>query len=176
MKNNPDQPLTSDSAAEVPGRMADAPASNEEPAHPQVENSGETDAPNAGEGLPAADGSEVEAPADDSDPTRPRSAFAPGNAPPRAVVEWVASSLAVRGLKPADAPDSTAWGLLHWARASSSNTSSFYQMWAKLLPTRAQADEQDTKNDDAGDLLDSIEFVYNAKRAALLRVSAEGLT
>jgi hypothetical protein len=120
---------------------------------------------------PAAD-----LPANPEDETcRPRSAFRPGIAPPRTVVEWVASNLFVRPVEPGEAPDSTAWGLLQWARSNASSASAFYQMWAKLLPSRAQVDEQDTSDDDGGELVDALGFVYNAKRAAVLRAGAEGV-
>ena len=118
----------------------------------------------------------AELPADPKDDgMRPRSAFRPGNAPPRTVVEWVASNLSVQPIEPGEAPDSTAWGLLRWARSSAASASAFYQMWAKLLPSRAQVDEQDTSDEDGGELIDTLEFVYNAKRTAALRVGAEEL-
>lgn len=118
----------------------------------------------------------AEAPAKPEDDTmHPRSVFRPGNAPPRTVVEWVAANLKVHPVKPGEAPDAAAWGLLQWARSSAASASAFYQMWAKLLPSRAQVDEQDTSDDDGGELVDTLGFVYNAKRTAVLRAGAEGV-
>jgi hypothetical protein len=102
-----------------------------------------------------------------------RSLFKSGVVKARAVLEWVADNLCIRPLEPADAPGATAWGLLQWSRESASNRSAFYQMWAKLLPTRAQTDEQDATDDADTDLLSDMEFIHNAKRAAALQAGAE---
>jgi hypothetical protein len=91
----------------------------------------------------------------------------------RAAIEWVAANLCVRPLEVKVAPNSTAWGLLIWADAGAANKSAFYQMWAKLLPTRAQADEQDAIDEDDADLLADIEFIYKAKCAPVLPLGAE---
>lgn len=49
-------------------------------------------------------------------------------------VEWVASQLGVEDPKPEDAPSSTAWSLLVWARSSSGCTRDFWTThYAKLI-------------------------------------------
>lgn len=93
----------------------------------------------------------------------------------RAIVEWVAANLAIKEPDEKTAPNSTAWGLWKWASSSSSNEATFWSsMWAKLLPNRSANDTGDLDDDDDGELVDALEFVYDAKRAALLRAGSEG--
>lgn len=105
---------------------------------------------------------------------RPLADFAGKKAHPREVVEWVAENVYVADPDHTSAPDSKAWGLLQWARSSDAAMSSFYQIWAKLLPTRAQVDEQDELNDADTDLLDDIRFIYETKRSSVLQTRSKG--
>jgi hypothetical protein len=107
------------------------------------------------------------------DDCHPRSKFRSGSIAPPEAVRWVAANLNVRPVEPDEAPDSTSWALLRWAQSSPSSKAAFFQMWAKLLPSAELDDDQDDSDDQNDDYLDSLEFVYEAKRAAALRLGAE---
>jgi hypothetical protein len=78
----------------------------------------------------------------------------------RKVVEWVANHLAVRNVRPADAPCSMAWAMLHWVRDpyNPKNMSDFFNnVLPKLLPSKKQLDDEDRFKDDGRELDKTIE-------------------
>lgn len=68
-------------------------------------------------------------------------------------VTWVAQHLPILDVEPADAPSSTAWGLLAWARESPENRKTFWErIYPRLMPSRAQLDREAAFQDDGGDV------------------------
>lgn len=76
----------------------------------------------------------------------------------RSDIEWVYKHLG-KDILPTEAPNSGAWWLLQWAR---DNAREFFMgLFSKVLPSRGQLDEEQTKVDDGGviRLLDEVEAV-----------------
>jgi len=74
-------------------------------------------------------------------------------------LQWVASHLCVEDVKPRDAPSSTAWGMLMWARSSPTTENIFWSnLFTKSMPTKQQLDYQASKN-DASDVIRLIDEV-----------------
>jgi hypothetical protein len=74
-------------------------------------------------------------------------------------LQWVASHLCVEDVKPRDAPSSTAWGMLMWARSSPTTENIFWSnLFTKSMPTKQQLDHEATKN-DASDVIRLIDEV-----------------
>jgi hypothetical protein len=74
-------------------------------------------------------------------------------------IRWVAEHVAIDQVHKADAPSSTAWGLLQWVLKSPANQATFWtQIYTKLVPAKAR-EEGDRLADDGGliALLDEVE-------------------
>jgi hypothetical protein len=68
-------------------------------------------------------------------------------------IRWVASVLPIKGVTIDDAPSTSAYGLLLWARASAQNEGEFYKtVLLKTVPTRSQLDRMEQYQDDGRDL------------------------
>jgi len=66
-------------------------------------------------------------------------------------LQWVASHLCVKDVKPGDAPSSTAWGMLMWARTSPTTENIFWSnLFTKSMPTKQQLDHEVSKGDAGG--------------------------
>ena len=77
--------------------------------------------------------------------------FKKGGATPIENLQWVASHLCVKDVKPKDAPSSTAWGMLMWARTSPTTENIFWSnLFTKSMPTKQQLDHEATKGDVGG--------------------------
>lgn len=76
----------------------------------------------------------------------------------RSDIEWVYRHLA-HDVLPTEAPNSGAWRLLEWARSNEKDF--FLGLFQKVLPTKAQLDEEQSKADDGGviRLLDEVESI-----------------
>ncbi len=78
----------------------------------------------------------------------------------REEVIWVAKHIEIRGVKPADAPSSSAWALLKFARSSPTNLMYFWKdFYAKIHISEAKGDSEDDRpfKDDGREILDTIE-------------------
>lgn len=90
----------------------------------------------------------------------PRSVFEGKECTYREEVEWVAKNIEIRGVKPEDAPSSSAWGLLKFARSSPTNLMYFWKdFYAKLNTLQAKDDEEGPFKDDGRQILDTIEVL-----------------
>ena len=79
-------------------------------------------------------------------------------------LQWVASHLCVEDVKPRDAPSSTAWGMLMWARSSPTTENIFWSnLFTKSMPTKQQLDHESSKN-DASDVIRLIDEVARISR------------
>lgn len=87
----------------------------------------------------------------------------------REICEWVAGNIANIDVQPESSPCPDAWALLHWVRNPScpENERHFWtQIWPKILPSRAELNNQDRFRDDGKEL---DEFIGSA----LVRVQRE---
>lgn len=89
-------------------------------------------------------------------------------------VKWVGDTMAVNDATPDMAPSSLAWGLHQWIREDKLNKRDFItSMLSKLLPSKAQVDEEsDEQTDDQLD--EDVDFFITARRFAALRQGSEG--
>ena len=83
-------------------------------------------------------------------------------------VRWVYDHMAYASVTPGDAPSSGAYGLWLWAKQKG-NRSTFYGIWAKLLPSKAQLD---TVVEEA-DADVQLEFIAKMRRARDVAISGE---
>lgn len=75
-------------------------------------------------------------------------------------VNWVADSIAKKRVKSSDAPSSTAWGLLRWAKSSSVTRAEFYKnIFVKILPTRQELENQARYSDDGSTQIELAERI-----------------
>jgi hypothetical protein len=81
-------------------------------------------------------------------------------------IRWVAESIAIDDVHQADAPSSTAWGLLQWVIKSPANQATFWtQIYTKLVPVKAR--EEGDKLADDGGLIALLEEVERASQEAM---------
>jgi len=88
-----------------------------------------------------------------------RKVFKKRSATPIENLQWVASHLCVKDVKPRDAPSSTAWGMLMWARTSPTTENIFWSnLFTKSMPTKQQLDHEVSKSDASGviNLIDEV--------------------
>jgi hypothetical protein len=73
--------------------------------------------------------------------------------PNHEAAQWVAENLANANVRPQDAPNGLAWGLLQWVRLTPANQATFWgSIWPKLLPTAAALKRgQEAEAGKAGD-------------------------
>lgn len=95
------------------------------------------------------------------------SLFEGKSASPQTVVKFAFEHLYIRDVNPTDAPSAGAWGLLLWARSKAENQEVLYQMWAKLLPTRADLDRASKRVDDGRSVLSTITQIQRSLRDAI---------
>ena len=85
---------------------------------------------------------------------------ATGSCPTARSVEWVADNIENKSVKASDAPSATAWGLLKWATSSPVSTAEFYKtVWSKMLPSRAELDNQGRYADDGSECIELAERI-----------------
>lgn len=81
-------------------------------------------------------------------------------------LQWVASHLCVSDVKPRDAPSSTAWSMLMWARSSPTTENIFWSsLFTKSMPTKQQLDYEASKN-DSSDVIRLIDEVARISKEA----------
>ena len=88
-----------------------------------------------------------------------RKVFKKRTATPIENLQWVASHLCVKDVKPRDAPSSTAWGMLMWARTSPTTENIFWSnLFTKSMPTKQQLDHEVSRGDASGviNLIDEV--------------------
>ncbi len=84
-------------------------------------------------------------------------------------VNWVADSIAKKSVKSSDAPSSTAWGLLKWAKSSSVTRAEFYKsIFVKILPSNKELENQ-ARYSDTG-----LEIAELADRIRLRMIDDQG--
>lgn len=64
-------------------------------------------------------------------------------------IRWVAENLD-KEVKKDNAPSSISWNLLQDVQSGGMDRREFWAMWAKLLPTKAQMEQEDESESDAG--------------------------
>lgn len=80
--------------------------------------------------------------------------------PTASVIRWVSLNLVLDGVKPSDAPDPAAWGLLQWARTNGATRQSFWKdLYMKLVPKDTVLDAQAKQEDDGRALLHIIDHI-----------------
>lgn len=86
-----------------------------------------------------------------------RETFEGKSAPPAEAVKWAVNNLRTKGVTAKHAPSSAAWTFLCWARENPSNEKYLLgSIWPRILPSRAQMDEQSMHKDDGAAVLDLI--------------------
>lgn len=80
-------------------------------------------------------------------------------------IRWVADSLAVAGIGPADAPSPDAAALMRWVRRSPANEANFWQkMFTMVLPTRAEISAEARREDPAFEKFQKTMFQASVKK------------
>lgn len=98
-----------------------------------------------------------------SNTRHPRTTFESRECTPKDTVDWVARNIAVSDVDPKEAPSPEAWAILQWVLSSFTNQTVFWKdIWARMLPTRAQVEEDQRFRDDGREQMDLI----NSVRAA----------
>ena len=86
----------------------------------------------------------------------------------REIVEWVFNHVDVEDVTPSMAPSPGAWSLLISVRDDPGVRADFYKsIWAKLLPTKTQIEEEDKFSDDGSDIAELIGRLQQARQVAL---------
>ncbi len=72
------------------------------------------------------------------------SVFEGKSAPTSETIRWVAQNIAIADVKPENAPNSEAWGLLQWVQRSETSESEFWKsIYPKLLASRSETETVD---------------------------------
>ena len=74
-------------------------------------------------------------------------------------VRWVAEALGLATVKESHAPSSMAWAMYKDVKDGEFSKTEFWNLWAKLLPTKAQLEREDEAadtNEKIGDLIDEL--------------------
>lgn len=87
-------------------------------------------------------------------------------APARSVVQWVAMNMAVEKVDLSTAPDTSAIAMLKFARASAMNEANFWTQFAKLLPSKAQLEQEARFRDDGRDVDNLIDRIQAQSTSA----------
>ena len=89
------------------------------------------------------------------------------------IVRWVARAIDDPHVKPSQCPDPFAWTLLRQCRGDPSFCSSFIEkLWSKLIPSRSQLDQGDTKAVDGQVTMDLIDRITAMRDKATGRQEA----
>ena len=131
-------------------------------AHPEIaDDEGEQD-----EGQRAPVHSEAPPPIPKDRQAVPGNVFVGKSASLTVIVEWVAKNLCIVDVCPEDAPDPEAWAMLVSARESNANQLKFWDIRAKMLPTKAEMDHAKRKADRGEPVLKLIAAVQAASEEA----------
>ena len=93
----------------------------------------------------------------------------------RDVVMWIFDNILILDVAAEDAPSAGAWAYLMEIRTSPIIRSEFYRtVYPKLLPSKAQIDNEARYTDDGHKVLGLIERVRKASEESILQARAEG--